>query len=96
MNNNNNNNNSLLTSDINVIKRRLERYRNITTEVQRMWNMKRFVIPVITGVKRIVTKRLRNTWKQCQESIQRILLKKKKKKKYCTRDIAHNKEAATM
>jgi len=35
-----------------------------------MWNMKFFVIPVIIGANEIVTKELKNGWKQCQESIQ--------------------------
>jgi len=32
--------------------------------------MKRFVIPVITGATGIVTKGLKNIWKQYQESVQ--------------------------
>jgi hypothetical protein len=38
-----------------------------------MLNMKRFVIPVITGATGIVTKDLRRMWKEYQESIQYIL-----------------------
>jgi hypothetical protein len=34
-----------------------------------MWNMKCFVIPVINGAIGIVTKGLKNIWKQYQESI---------------------------
>jgi hypothetical protein len=33
-----------------------------------MWNMKYFVIPVITGAIGIVTKELKSIWKQYQES----------------------------
>jgi hypothetical protein len=43
-----------------------------------MWNMKRFVIPVITEATGIVTKGLQNMCKQYQESIQQIFYKKKK------------------
>jgi hypothetical protein len=53
--NNNNNNNY----NGNVIQKefqnRLE-YKNVSIEIQRMWNMKRFVIPVIIGATEIVIK----------------------------------------
>jgi hypothetical protein len=42
-----------------------------------MWNMKCFVIPVNIGATGIVTKVLKNIWKEYQESIQYILYKKK-------------------
>jgi hypothetical protein len=41
-----------------------------------MWNMKCFVIPVIIGATGIVTRELKDIWKQYQESIQYILYKK--------------------
>jgi hypothetical protein len=44
--------------------------KNLSIEIQRMWNMKCFVISVITGATEIVTKGLKNIWKQYQESIQ--------------------------
>jgi hypothetical protein len=52
------------------------KYKNLSIEIQRMWNMKCFVIPVITGATGIVTKGLKNIWKQYQESIQYIIYKK--------------------
>jgi hypothetical protein len=62
-----------IPSDRNVIqtkpKKKLK-YKNLSTEIQRMWNMKYFVIPVIIGATGIVTKGLKNIWKQYQESIQ--------------------------
>jgi len=33
-------------------------YEDLSTEIQRIWNLKRFVVPVITGATGIVTKRL--------------------------------------
>jgi hypothetical protein len=35
------------------------KYKNLSIEIQRMWNMKYFVIPVITGATGIVTKGLK-------------------------------------
>jgi hypothetical protein len=34
------------------------KYKNLSTEIYRMWNMKCFVTPIITGVAGIVTKGL--------------------------------------
>jgi hypothetical protein len=46
------------------------KYKNLRIEIQRMWNMKCFIILVITGATGIVTEGLKNIWKQYQESIQ--------------------------
>jgi hypothetical protein len=52
------------------------KYKNLSTEIQRMWNMKRFVIPVIIGTTGIVSKGLKYIWKQYQDNIQQILYNK--------------------
>jgi hypothetical protein len=45
-------------------------YINLSVEIQKMWSMKCFVIVVMIGTTRIVTKGLENIWKKYQESIQ--------------------------
>jgi hypothetical protein len=60
-NNNNNNNNIAIPSDNNVIQKYAEeklKYSNKSIEIQRMWNMKCFVIPVIIGTTGIVSRSL--------------------------------------
>jgi hypothetical protein len=50
-----------IPSDKNVIQKRAEKklkYKNLSIEIQRMWNMKCFVIPVIIGTTGIVSKSL--------------------------------------
>jgi hypothetical protein len=56
------------SGDRNVIKREAEKilkYKDLTTETQRMWNVKTEVIPVITGatgtISKSLTKYLSNT-----------------------------------
>jgi hypothetical protein len=46
-----------IPSDKNVIQKKLK-YKNLSIEIQRMWNMKCFVIPVIIGATGIVSKSL--------------------------------------
>jgi hypothetical protein len=46
------------------------KYKNLSIEIQRMWNMKCFVILLIIGATGIVTTGLKNIWKQYQESMQ--------------------------
>jgi hypothetical protein len=50
-----------IPSDKNVIQKKAEKklkYKNISIEIQRMWNMKCFVMPVIIGATGIVSKGL--------------------------------------
>jgi cytochrome b subunit of formate dehydrogenase len=51
-----------IPSDRNIIKKESEKklkYNNLSIEIQRMWNMKCFVILVTIGVTGIVTRRLK-------------------------------------
>jgi hypothetical protein len=52
-----------IPSDRNVIQKASEKklkYKNLSIEIQRMWNMKYFVIPVIIEATGIVTIGLKN------------------------------------
>jgi hypothetical protein len=52
-----------IPADRNAIQKESERklkYKNLSIEIQRMWNMKCFVIPVIIGATGIVTRGLKN------------------------------------
>jgi hypothetical protein len=55
-----------IPSDRNVIQKESEKkfkYKNLSIEIQRMWNMKCFVIPAIIGATGIVTRGLKNILK---------------------------------
>jgi len=71
-NNNNNNNNNNKTGDRNVIKKEAEkilRYKDITIEIQCMWNVKTNVIPVIIGATGIISKSFRKYVATYQETM---------------------------
>jgi hypothetical protein len=62
-----------IPSDKNVIQKEAKKklkYKNLRIDIQRMWNMKCFVIPVIIGATGIVSKSLKNIWKQYQDNTQ--------------------------
>jgi hypothetical protein len=81
--------------DRNAVQKEAEKklkYKNVSVEIQHIWNMKCFIIPVIIGITRIVTKGLKMyletiPGKHSVDSVQ---------KNRCTRDVAHNKGSATM
>jgi hypothetical protein len=50
-----------IPSDENVVQKEAEKklkYKNLSIEIQKMWNMKCFVMPVLTGATGIVSKSL--------------------------------------
>jgi hypothetical protein len=57
-----------------------------------MWNIKCFVILVIIGTAENVTKGLKNL----EKIPEKHSITSPEKKTSCTRDIAHNKESATI
>jgi hypothetical protein len=62
-----------IPSDRNVIQKEAEKklkYKNLGVEIQRMWNMKCFVISVIIGATGIVSKFYKHIWKQYQDNTQ--------------------------
>jgi hypothetical protein len=83
-----------IPSDRNVVQKESEKklkYKNLSIEIQRMWNIKCFVIPVIIEAKGIVTKGL----KKYLETIPgKHSIDLYNKQPY--RNIAHYKESATI
>jgi hypothetical protein len=69
-----------IPSDINVIQKESEKklkYKNLSIEIQRMWNMKCFVIPVIIGATGIVTTGLKKiSWNNTRKAFNRFSTKK--------------------
>jgi hypothetical protein len=65
--------NVAIPSDRNAIQKDSEKKlkcKILSIEIQRMWDMKCFVILVIIGAMGIISKSLKNIWKQYQDSIQ--------------------------
>jgi len=61
-----------IPADRNVVQKKAEnklKYKSLCIEIQRMWNLKCTIIPVITGATGIVTRNLRKIWKLYQENI---------------------------
>jgi hypothetical protein len=84
-----------IPSDRNVIQKESEnklKYKNLSIGIQRMWNMKCFVIPVITGATGTVTVGL----KKISGNNTRKAFNRFSTKNSCTRNITHYKESATI
>jgi hypothetical protein len=84
-----------IPSDRNVIQKESEKrlkYKKLSIEIQRMWNMKCFVIPIIIGVTGIVTKGLKKkSGNNTRKAFNRFSTKNS-----CTRNMTHYKESATI
>jgi hypothetical protein len=68
-----------MPSDRNIIQKEVEKklkYKNLSTEIQKMWNTKCFLTSVNTGASAIVKKGLKTIWKQQQQNIQQTPYKK--------------------
>jgi hypothetical protein len=83
-----------IPSDKNVIQQEAEKklkYKNLSIEIQRMWNMKCFVIPVIIGATRTVSKSLQ----EISGNNTKTTLNGFPTKNCHIRNITHYKESAT-
>jgi hypothetical protein len=83
-----------IPSDNNITQKEAEmkfKYKNLSIEIQRMWNMKCFVIPVIIGATGILSK----TLQKVPENNTRTTLNRFPTKNCHTRNITHHKESAT-
>ena len=68
-----------IPADRNVVQKKAEKklkYKRLCTEIQRMWNLKCTIVPVIIGATGIVTRSLRKLWKLYQENIRQIHYKR--------------------
>jgi hypothetical protein len=64
-----------IPADRNVVQKEPEKklkYNSLGTEIQRMWNLKCTIMPVIIVATGIVTKSLRKIWKLYQETLDRF------------------------
>jgi hypothetical protein len=88
--------NVAIPSDRNVIQKESEeklKYKNLSIEIQRIWIMKCFIIPVIIGATEIVNKGPKKKYLETipgKHSIDSL------QKNRCTRNITYYKESATI
>jgi hypothetical protein len=83
-----------IPSEKNVIQKeagKILKYKNVSIEIQRMWNMKCFVIPVVTEASGIVSKK----FTKISGNNTRTTLYRFPTKNCHTRNITHHKESAT-
>ena len=60
-----------IPADRNVVQKEAEnklKYKSLCIEIQRMWNLKCTIVPVIIGATGIVTRSLKKIWKLYQET----------------------------
>jgi len=84
-----------IPSDRNVIHKGAEKnlkFKYLSIKIQRMWNMKCFIIPASIGAIVIVTGGLKKSGDNTRKALNRLSTRENS----CTRNIAHNKESATM
>jgi hypothetical protein len=67
------------------------KYKNLSTELQRMWNIKCFVILVVTEATGIVTKGLKISGSNTRKAFNRFFTQDS-----CTGNNAYNKESTTI
>jgi hypothetical protein len=68
------------------------KYKSLCTKIQRMWNLKCTIIPVIIGATGIVTRSLRKKFGSCIRKI----FDRFSTKDSCTLNITHNTESTAV
>ena len=84
-----------ILADRNVVQKEAEKklkYKSLCIEIQRMWNLKCTIVPVITGATGIVTRSLRKKFGSCtRKTLDRFTTKDS-----YTWNITHNTESTAM
>jgi len=84
-----------IPADRNVVQKEAEKnlkYNSLCIEMQRMWNLKCTIVPVIIGATGIVTRSLREKFESCTgKTFDRFSTKDS-----YTRNITHNAESAAV
>jgi hypothetical protein len=85
-----------ISSDRNVMQNETEKmkYKNLSTEIQGMWNMK-CILPVVIGTTGIITKGT-STYVETPPAKHSRDFLQKKKGGGCIRGISHNEGSATI
>ena len=84
-----------IPADRNVVQKGAEKklkYKSLCIEIQRMWNLKCTIIPVIIGATGIVTRSLRQKFGSCTRKTFAVFTTKDR----CTWNITHNTESTAV
>jgi hypothetical protein len=83
-----------IPADRNVVQKEAEKknYKSLCTEIQRMWNLKCTIIPIVIGATGIINEKLKEKFRSCT----RKTLNRFTTKDSCTWNITHNMESTAV